>query len=119
MHDARPNVVYKALLVAENKCSMRGCFCPTMAVVAVEKALLGEAGLILKQNSCRKVGLLCTLVHKPTYKLVSKVIVGAHRLHLLSMERLELLLAYKVPHKTMMSVKLYEQVHGCLWRGCP
>ena len=41
MHNARPNVDHKALLVvAVSRCSMRVCFCPSMAVLAVEKSLV-------------------------------------------------------------------------------
>jgi hypothetical protein len=48
----------------------------------------------LEKNKCSKFGLLCTLPHKPTHKLVSKkVIVGANNLHLLPMESMEILLA--------------------------
>ena len=40
------------------------------------------------------------MVHKPAHKLVStKVIIGAQCLHLLPVERMALLLTYKVPHK--------------------
>jgi hypothetical protein len=57
---------------------MRVCFCPNMAIVAVENALLGEADLICEQHYCRKSGLLFNLVHKPIKKLVlTKVIIGA------------------------------------------
>jgi len=57
---------------------MRVCFCPNMAVVAVENPLSGAAGLIHEQHHCGKAGLLCTLVHKPMNKLVlMKVIFGA------------------------------------------
>jgi len=47
-----------------NRCSMRVCSCPNMAIVAVEKLLSGEAGLIHEQHHRGKVGLLSTLVHK-------------------------------------------------------
>ena len=83
---------------------MRVSFCPNMAVVAIENPLYGEAGLILKQNDCGKVGLLCTLVHNPTHILVStKVIVGAQNLHLRPMGRMERLNAYNIPHKAKIN----------------
>lgn len=76
LHDARPNVDRNALLMAVKKCSMKVCFFLNMAVVPVENPLTGEAGLVRKQNNCGKFGLLCTLIHKTTHKLVStKVIV--------------------------------------------
>ena len=85
-----------------NRCSMRVCFCPNMAVVAVENPLLGAAGLINERHHCGKAGLLSTLVHKPMNKLVlTKVIFGAYlSLHVLPMERMKLLLMYNVVHKT-------------------
>jgi hypothetical protein len=44
--------------------------------------------------------LLCTVVHKSAHKLAStKAIVGTYSLHLLPMERLELLLAFNISHK--------------------
>jgi hypothetical protein len=90
MHNSCPNVDWKALLVAVNRCRMRIYFCPNMPVVAVENPLPAEAGLICIQNNCGKVRLLCTLAYKPMCKLVSmKVTVGAHSLHLLPMERME------------------------------
>jgi hypothetical protein len=46
INNAHPNTDHKALLVAMNRCSMRVCICPNMAVVAVENPLSGEAGLI-------------------------------------------------------------------------
>jgi hypothetical protein len=36
MHNARPNVDRKELFVVLNRCSMRVCFWPNMAVVAGE-----------------------------------------------------------------------------------
>ena len=36
MHNACPNVDCRATLVVVNTCSMMDCFCPSMAVVAVE-----------------------------------------------------------------------------------
>jgi len=79
MHNARPNVDHKALLVvAVSRCSMRVCFSPNMTVVAAENPLSGDGGIIREKHQCGKVGLLCILVHKATNKLVStKVIVGA------------------------------------------
>jgi hypothetical protein len=57
---------------------MRVCFCPNMAIVAVENPLLGEAGLICEQHYCGKFKLLFNLVHKPMKKFVlTKVIIGA------------------------------------------
>jgi len=38
MHNARPNVDPKALLVVVNRCSMTVCFWPNMAAVAVENS---------------------------------------------------------------------------------
>jgi hypothetical protein len=73
---------------------MRVCFCPNMAIVAVENPLLGEEGFICEQHYCEKFGLLFNLVHKPMKKSVlTKVITGAqYSLHLLPMKRMELLL---------------------------
>jgi len=39
MHNARPNIDRKALLVVVNRCSMRVCYWPNMAVVAVENPM--------------------------------------------------------------------------------
>jgi hypothetical protein len=95
---------------------MRGCFCPNMAIVAVENPLLGEAGLICEQHYCRKFGLLFNLVHKPMNKLVStKVIIGAC-LHHLPMKRTELLLAYNVSQTTMIyNDHMTNHAVACAW----
>jgi hypothetical protein len=64
--------------VAVRRCSTRVCFCPNKVVVVIENLFSGEAGLTLEPHHCWKVGLLCTLVHKPMNKLVStKIIVVA------------------------------------------
>jgi hypothetical protein len=39
MHNACPNFDHKALLVVANRSSMRVCFWPNMAVVAVENPM--------------------------------------------------------------------------------
>jgi hypothetical protein len=81
--------------------------------VGVKNNLSGEAGLICKQNSCRKFGVLCTLQHKPMCRLIlKKVIFGAQTLLLLPMDRMELLLAYSIPHKTMISTEFMGNCAG-------
>jgi hypothetical protein len=53
MHNTRPNVDCKTLLVAVIRCSNEGFFFwPNMSVVAVENPLPGEAGLIREQRHC-------------------------------------------------------------------
>jgi len=44
----------KVFLVAVNRCSLRVCFYPNMAVLTVENHLPLEASLIHKQQHCRK-----------------------------------------------------------------
>lgn len=106
MHNSRPDVDSKALLLAVNRCSMRLFFCPNIAVVAVVNPLQVEVDFLCKQNNCGKVGLLCTTMHKWTRKLFSiKVICRAQSLHFLPMERLELLLAYIIPYKVTISTE--------------
>jgi len=55
---------------------LRVCFCPNIAVVAVENPLSGEGGINREKHHCGKVGLLCILVHKPTNKLVSTKVIN-------------------------------------------
>jgi hypothetical protein len=50
MHNASPKVDSTTLLVAVNRCTMRDCIWPNMAVMAVENPLPGEAGLICEHH---------------------------------------------------------------------
>jgi hypothetical protein len=58
MHIACPNVDCKVLLVAVNRCSMKVCFCPNMALLTVQNPLPLEASLIHEQQHCGKYASL-------------------------------------------------------------
>jgi hypothetical protein len=117
LRDARPNVDRNALLMAVNKCSMKVCFCLNKAVVPVENPLTGEAGLVRKQNNCGKFGLLCTLIHKTTHKLVSTKVGGSEPAT--SAKRKDGAAASvqrSTPDDDQQRPR--EQRRRCLWRNC-